>query len=248
MRVLSGPGHLLAGFGRWRTKPASMATGLLPAVIVFAVLAGATVGIILGVDDVVAWATGSLDGAAAWLRTIVRAAISALLIVAWLALAVVTFVALTLLVGEPFYSRIWSETERELHGSVPQGAVGWRTSALDSLRLVGRGLRGGALLILVGFVPVVGQVLVVVGGFSLAAWILANELLARPLEARGMDDRARRALIAGSRWHVFTFGLAVQACFWVPLGAVVAMPAAVVGATRLAGSLVHDPSADPSAA
>ncbi len=65
----------------------------------------------------------------------------------------------------------------------------------------------------------------------LTGWLLADELTSRALAARGLDRRARRALISANRARALGFGVATQLCFLVPLGAVAVMPAAVAGST-----------------
>ena len=93
-----------------------------------------------------------------------------------------------------------------------------------------------------------GAVVGGVVGLAVSGWLLAGELLARPLEAHGLDRVARRAVLRGQRARVLGFGVATQACFLVPLGAVAVMPAAVVGSTMLARDLLTRPEsrADPA--
>ena len=76
-----------------------------------------------------------------------------------------------------------------------------------------------------------------VTGIGLVALAL---VLGRPLEARGLDRHARRTLLRAPRAPVLGLGMATQACFLVPLGAVVAMPAAVAGATMLAREVLAE--------
>ena len=82
--------------------------------------------------------------------------------------------------------------------------------------------------------------------------LLADELTSRALVARGLDAAARRALRKDNRARVLGFGVATQLCFLVPLGAVLAMPAAVAGSTVLARTLLDARAAvghtDPSTA
>jgi CysZ protein len=95
---------------------------------------------------------------------------------------------------------------------------------------------------------VVGGVAGAVVGVVLTGWLLAGELASRPLAARGLDRRARGALLRAHRSRVLGFGVATQLCFLVPLGAVVTMPAAVAGATLLARSLLAPSAAAPATA
>jgi CysZ protein len=165
-------------------------------------------------------------------------------------LAFVTFTALTLIVGDPFYERIWKAVEADLGGPVPsEGPSFWRGVG-GALVLVLQGLVSAVLVALVGFVPVVGGVLAAVLGAILTGRLLARELTARVFDARHLAPDVRRALVRSHRWRFLGFGVATQLCFLVPLGAVVTMPAAVAGATLLARSVldeVHPPVPAPRA-
>jgi CysZ protein len=97
-------------------------------------------------------------------------------------------------------------------------------------------------VLLVGFLPVVGPVLGIAAGLVVSGRLLASELLARPLEARGLDRAARRELLRRNRGGMLGFGVATQAFFLIPLGAILVMPAAVVGATGLARDLLAEPA------
>lgn len=243
--ALSGPGALWRGFRMWRLRPGLMVLGAVPAVIVLAVLVAGLVGLVVVSDDLAAWATGFLgpSGAADAVRFLARVAVlGGYLFAAW-----TLFTALTLAIGEPFYAKIWRETELMLGGPVPTGEVGAWRSVLDSGRLV---VRSGGLALgvaVVGLVPVLGTILAAVLGFAVSGGFLARELLARPLEGRGLDATARAVVLARQRGRVLGFGVATQACFWVPFFAVVAMPAAVVGATLLARELLDEPVAGTTA-
>ncbi len=103
------------------------------------------------------------------------------------------------------------------------------------------------VLLLLGLLPVVGAAIALVGGLLVSGRLLAGELLARPLEARGLDRHQRRELLRRRRGPVWGFGLATQAFFLVPLGAVAVMPGAVAGATMLARDLLAEPVTDQTA-
>lgn len=222
----------------WRERPALMVLGVLPALLVLAVLVAGFVGLLFSVGDLVSWATPFLGDSGfgdvgRWLATV--AVLAAYLFAGW-----TLFVALTLTLGDPFYAKIWRETERMLGGEVPDQEVGAWRSSVDGAALVTRSVMLALVVAALGLVPVIGTVVAAVLGFSVAAHLVAQELLARPLEARGLDAAARRALLRPHRSTVWGFGLATQACFWVPFFAVVAMPAAVVGATVLARELLDE--------
>ncbi len=229
-----GAGYLKRGLAFLRTRPGLLLLGMVPALIVFAVLAAALVALVLQVGDLVAWSTAFADGWPEIVRDVLRVLLAAAIIVGSLLVASALFVGLTLTVGDPFYEKIWRETEVHLGGEVPEHAPGFWASARDGLRLIVVGVGFSALVLLSGLVPVVGPSIGIVVGIYFSGRLLARELLGRPLGARGLDVAAQRALVEPRRSLVLGFGVATQVCFLIPLGAVLAMPVAVAGAAILA--------------
>ncbi|HOA26718.1 MAG TPA: EI24 domain-containing protein, partial [Arachnia sp.] len=154
------------------------------------------------------------------------------------ALAVVTFTALTLIIGEPFYERIHRETEEVLGPPLPNGSVSLWRAVVSGVGFVLRGIGVALVVAVLGFIPVVGGALAAVVGVALTGSLLARELMARAFDAREFDDARRAQIVAAGRWRVLGFGIATQLCFLIPLGAVVTMPAAVAGATMLSRELI----------
>lgn len=229
-----GAGYLRKGFDFLRTRPRLLFLGMLPALIVFLVLGAAFVALVLHVGDLVTWATPFADDWASGPRSVVRGLLALAALVGALLLSSALFVGLTLAVGDPFYERIWRETEAALGGPVPDHEVEFWRSARDGLRLIVVGLGFSVLVLLSGFVPFIGPTVGISLGIAFSGRLLARELLGRPLGARGLDDAGQKAAAASSRSVVLGFGVMTQLCFLVPLGGVLVMPAAVAGATILA--------------
>ncbi len=229
-----GAGFLVRGLRLWRERPRLMLLGIVPALIVGVLLAGAFVALAVYADDLIDWATPFADDWADAVRSLFRLLLWLLVLVGAAILAIVTFTGLTLAVGDPFYEKIWKEVELSLGGDVPDRGVGWLRGALDGVVLVLMGLATAVLVFLIGLLPLVGAVIGFVLGLVLAGRLLAGELVSRPLEARGMDRVQRAALMRQHRGAMLGFGVCVQACFLVPLGGIAVMPAAVAGATYLA--------------
>lgn len=229
-----GAGFLVRGLRLWRERPRLMLLGIVPALIVGVLLAGAFVALAVYADDLIDWATPFADDWADAVRSLFRLLLWLLVLVGAAMLAIVTFTGLTLAVGDPFYEKIWKEVELSLGGDVPDRGVGWLRGALDGVVLVLMGLATAVLVFLIGLLPLVGAVIGFALGLVLAGRLLAGELVSRPLEARGMDRAQRAALMRQHRGAMLGFGVCVQACFLVPLGGIAVMPAAVAGATYLA--------------
>ncbi|WGY03793.1 EI24 domain-containing protein [Nocardioides sp. QY071] len=229
-----GAGYLLRGLRLWRERPSLMLLGIVPALIVAALVFTLLVVLVLYADDVVAWATPFADDWGDAVRGVFRGALYLVVLVGAVMLAIVTFTGLTLAVGDPFYEKIWKEVELSLGGDVPDRGVGWIRGAIDGLVLVALGIGTAIVVFLIGLLPVIGTVVGAVLGLVVAGRLLAGELVSRPLEARGMDRAARAALMRDHRGAMLGFGVCVQACFLVPFGGILVMPAAVAGATYLA--------------
>lgn len=240
----AGFGYLVKGqqwvgrHGRW------FGIGLLPGLITLVLYAGALVGLAYGADDLVSWATPfAADWSSPW-QGLFRGFLTALVWVFGLFLAVITFTAVTLLVGQPFYESLSEAVDRAEGGEVPRSGLPlWRElwiSARDSLRIVIRVAVYGVLLFALGFVPVVGQTVVPVLGFCVTGFFLAEELTAVALQRRRVELRERLVLLRGRRMLTLGFGVPLVLAFLVPFVAVLLMPGAVAGATLLVRDLTGD--------
>ena len=229
---------LFRGFSWWKRRPDLMLLGLLPALIVAVAIVILVLTIATYVEGFVGWATPFADGWDPLWRGVLRILLSLTLLIGFVVIAVFSFTALTLLIGDWFYERIWRAAEQHIDGYVPTAEPPfWRTVG-DSLLLAIPAVFTGILVSVIGFIPVVGTVLGAVLGVIFSGRILARELTTRPLEARGLTRAQRRDLLRTRPRRVLGFGVAVQLCFLVPGGAIVVMPAAVAGATHLARDLL----------
>lgn len=210
-----------------------MALGLVPAAIVGALfLAGlVTLGVFL--PALTEAMTPFADGWPGVWATVIRVTVGTALFAAALVLVAVSFTALTLIVGDPFYERIWRAVEADAGTPVAEAAYGFWRSVADGLWLVVRGIGIALAATLIALIPAVGGVLSTIFAVSFTGWLLADELTSRALIARGLTSQDRRRLMRRHRGRMLGFGVATQLCFLVPLGAVVTMPAAVAGATLL---------------
>jgi CysZ protein len=240
-----GASILPRGFGFWRRRPGAMALGLIPAAIVFAVLVVLIVLLVVNLDPVTIYLTGFADTWDESWRTLLRIGFGLALIVGLIVLYAFSFTALTLLIGDWFYERIWKAVEADLGEFTPGAEPGFWRSAGDGVLLVIRAIFTGLLIVLVGLVPLVGTVLAVVVGTFLSGRLVALELLTRPLEARGMTRQQRRAALHPHRARVLGFGVAVHLSFLIPGGAIIVMPAAVAGATVLAKHVLGETASTP---
>jgi CysZ protein len=207
---------LFRGLSICLRSPRLYALGLLPALIAGLLYAAALTLLILFLNDLSSAVTWFADDwSRAWRDAIRVFAGLGVLGVAGL-ISVLTFTAVTLLIGDPFYEKI-SERVEHRFGGVP-GAV-----------------------LFVGLIPVAGQILGAVLGGAIGGWVLALELTGVPFQRRGLRLRDRRAVLGRNRAMTLGFGAAVFASFLIPLGAVLLMPAAVAGAALLARRSLGQP-------
>lgn len=230
---------LLRGFGTWRTRPGLMTLGLVPAVIAALLLLAALIPFALSLGAISDALTPFADGWIEPWRGLFRGAVGLVLFAAALALASAVFSALALALGDPFYQRIWRAVETDLGGAPTTDGGGFWTALGEALRLVLLGVLVAILVLLLGFVPLVGGFLGPVLGVILTGRLLARELTGRAFDARDLTPADRAALFRGSRARVLGFGVATQLCFLIPGGAVAVMPAAVAGSTLLARTMLE---------
>lgn len=242
-RFVAGVGFLGRGLARWGTSPRLMLLGAIPALMVGLVYSAGVVALALNLRGLVVVSTPFAGSWPEPWQTLVRIAVGAAIAGLAVLLIVVTFTALTLAIGDPFYERIWRAVENQLGGLPPGSPRSWASGVADGFRMLARAIPGGLLLLLCGFLPLVGQTVVPVAAAFFAGWLLTVELTSRAFDWRGIPLRERRRMLRGNRAGALGFGLATYLVFLVPLGAVVAMPAAVAGATLLARGVL--PSTGP---
>ncbi|WP_307800925.1 EI24 domain-containing protein [Actinomadura violacea] len=242
--LFTGVRYLLRGIGWTARNPAQWLFGLIPALIVLAVYVAGLVALAFYLDDLAHWVTPFADGWSGAARTATRVVAGIAVYGASVFLAVLTFTAVTLLVGDPFYEAIAVRVEESQGGAPPEPDV-------PLLVQIGRALKDAVLLGLVallfavvffaaGFLPVVGQTVVPVIAALVSGYYLAGELTSIALERRGLLRKERFVRLRANRALAVGFGAATFVVFLIPLGAVFAMPGAVAGATLLARERLAD--------
>jgi CysZ protein len=240
-QLIRGFRHLLHGqrwvlrHGRW------WGFGLLPGLVALLLYVAALVALVTWATDVAAWVTPFADHWSSGTRSVVRDVVAVLLVCAGLMLAVVTFTAVTLVIGGPFYESL-SERVEEIEGGGPAPlGMSWVRQLLWGLRdafasvLVVAGI--GLFLFVLGFVPAIGQTVVPAVGICVSGFFLTEQLTALAFQRRGLTFRERVRRLRGRLPMALGFGVPLVLLFLIPLVAVFAMPGAVAGATLLARDL-----------
>ncbi|WP_433328637.1 EI24 domain-containing protein [Spirillospora sp. CA-294931] len=232
-----GAGYLFRGLGWMARRPGLWLFGLIPAVIVLMVYGSALVALAWNLDGLAGWLTPFADDWGDGPRKGLRVVTGLAIFGASAFVAVLTFTAVTLLVGDPFYERI-SERVEASQGGAP------RKHEEPLLAEIVREIKDTVLLAVIavsfavvffacGFLPVVGQTVVPVVAACVSGYFLAGELTSVALERRNIMRKERFALLKRNRPLTVGFGAATFVLFLIPLGAVLAMPGAVAGATLL---------------
>ena len=240
--IAGGMAYLVRGLRVWGTSPRLMLLGAIPAFIVGIVYVVAIVFFALNLVAIVDWLSPFAGSWGEPWRTGIRVAIGVALVAGVILLAVSTYSAVTLAVGDPFFERIWHGVEVRAGGAPGElDESVWRSLR----RGVGNGIRllfitilVGILVFVVGLIPVVGPVLGPVLGTLFGGWFLTLELSGYAFDARGLSLKQRRRMLGARRARTLGFGVLTYLLFLVPLAGLVLMPAAVAGATLLARDAV----------
>jgi CysZ protein len=218
---------------------------LIPGLISFAVVITALGSLLYFIDHVAAFATWFADDwnpdARRALRLVVGLAIAAVGIV----MAVLTFTALTITIGDPFYEAISAKVDERFGSGSPLVEVPWHRTLvrnlIDSLRLIALSLGVSVVLFCLGLIPLFGQTVVPVTGALIGGWLLAVEISGVAFNRRGMRLRERRRLLRSNRALALGFGVPVFVVFLVPFIAILVMPGAVAGATLMTRRVLGQP-------
>lgn len=234
---LTGVGLLIRGLGTYARNPGLVLLGMLPALITFALLVGAFIVLLVFLGPESRAVTWFADDWSAGARDAVRVLADIAIVGVFVLLAFVAFTGLTLAIGDPFYEKISERIENGLGGVPDAVELPWWREIIrglgESVRLLVFSAVVGVLLFVAGFLPAVGQTVVPVIGALVGGWALALELTGVAFGRRGIRLRGRRKVLRQHRFLALGFGVAVFVCFLIPLGAILVMPAAVVGATLM---------------
>lgn len=220
----------------WRTHATVMARGMVPAVIVACAMTVVVVGMAFAAPSMARW-LADLTGATGWLLTVIAVAFALAIVGATLVAAVVTFTAVTLMVGQPFYERL----SRDIDTLPPTVGAGEEPLLTATLRGIGEALRlllltvpVGLAGLIVSMIPVVGSAAAFVASALVGGWMLALELTTYPWARRGaVTLRARRAALRPMRPRAWGYGTGAFLVMLIPFAGIVMFPTVVAGATRL---------------
>lgn len=225
------------GLGILLRSPRLLLLGALPAVLTTLLLTGGLVALAFWIDDLSALVTPFADDWAAGWRTTVRVTAGVMMFGAAITIGLISFSALTLAIGAPFYEAIAEKVEDDLGLAPGEDLPFWRALGLGlrgGLALVLRSLMFTIPLVIAGFIPVLGQTVVPVLLALVTAWFFALELVAVTYYRRGMTLKEQRKTLAKRRGLALGLGLPASLLCVVPLLAIIVMPIAFTGGVLVA--------------
>ena len=235
---VTGVRYFGQGFGMLARRPRLLFIGMLPAVLTGVILLGGMIALVANIDHLAALVTPFAEDWSRGERLVTRLAAGLALVSAAVLLGLVGFTAVTLVIGGPFYENIAERIEDNLGITRGHIDLSWWKQFLSGLRdgimLLLRSLVFTIPLFLVGFLPVVGQLVVPVLVPLTTAWFMALEVVAVPFYRRGIGLRDRTAMLRRRRTLALGLGLPAALLSMIPLLAIVVMPVAFAGGVLVA--------------
>lgn len=216
-----------------------------PIVISVAVFAIVIVAAVAGFDALIDWLLAWLPGWLDWLRWLLWPvfALTAMLF------AIYLFTLLANLIGAPFNGLLAAKYESYLAGAAPPAdnrsllasSLSSLATEVRKLAYLARWLLLAAVLFLIPVINLIAPIIWLIMG----AWLLALEYGGYAMDNHGIDPKRQRQILAGRRGLALGFGAGVMFLSSVPLLNLLAMPAAVLGATRMWCSLGEEVRPSP---
>lgn len=219
------------GLGRFVIWPLLISIAVFSAIIF---VAAAGFGALI--DWLLAWLPAWLD----WIQFLLWP----LFALVALLMGIYSFTLLANLLGAPFNGLLAARYENHLRGVPPPSdersfvaaSLASLSHEIRKLLYLARWLLLAAILFVVPVVNLFAPLVWV----SMGAWLLALEYVGYPMDNHAVDAGRQRRLLAGRRSMALGFGAGVMLLSTVPLLNLLAMPAAVLGATRLWCDLGQD--------
>ena len=154
-----------------------------------------------------------------------------LFFLSFLVIGFFTFTLFANLIAAPYYSRLAAKTLQILSGQpVSKADLPWDKVFFGELRRIGYLLLRVLPLLLLFLIPVLNLLAPLLWA-AFAAWGLAMEFLAYPLEERGLVFAEQKQFMQQARWGVLSFGGLTGLGLTLPIVNLLIGQAAVIGAT-----------------
>jgi CysZ protein len=235
---LTGVGYFGQGLGMLVRRPKLLLIGMLPAVLTTAILLGAMIALVANIGHLAALVTPFADGWAGGWRVTARVVVGITMAGGSVLLGLVSFTALTSVVGSPFYQHIAERIEDDLGVAEGRGrGPAWKpplAEIRDAIVLTLRSLLFTIPLFLAGFLPAVGQTVVPVLVVLVTAWFMTLQVASVSFYRRGVYLRRQTAMLRQRRMLALGFGVPAVVLCMIPLMAIVVMPVTFAGGVLVA--------------
>ena len=243
---VAGASLLPRGLGLIVRRPRLFGLGVIPPAITSVVFIAVLVVVILQLESIVDWITPFADAWTPNVATTVRVLVGVALVSGLVVVMVISFTVVTLAIGSPIYDKLSESVEREF-GPVPELDEPVSTGAARAVRQSGAMIGTSALVTLplfaIGFIPVVGQVVVPVLSATFGGWMLGLELIGSTFERRNrLNLTERRAAMRKHRARVLGFAVPTFLLLAIPFVGVLVFPIATAAGTLLARQLLGEPT------
>jgi CysZ protein len=249
--LLGGASLLARGFGLVITRRRLFLLGGIPPLITSIVFLTVLITLVTNLDRLVPAIAGFASDWQPALLTALQIVVGVALVGGSVLIMVLLFSSITLLIGSPAYDKIAEFVDQEL-GEIPEPSTGAGRAAEDentavsvgrsvaqSLVLIAISLLGTIAFFLLGFIPLLGQIVVPVLSTIFGGWMLTTELLGPAFERRGLKRLSdRRQAMAGQKVRSIGFAVPTFLLLAIPFVSILVFPAATAGATMLARELV----------
>ena len=233
-QLSTGVGDLQRGLAALRAHPRCWKYVIAPAVITAALLVGLVFGVKYASAPIVEWLTVHLPH---WLAGIAGGVLHALVVIGLSAGAVVVFVPVAGLIAGPFAERLSEHLEQAITGQ-PSSPFQFGEFLHGLLLAIGHGLRrvlaslGGLLLVLViGWIPVIGTIGAIAATLWFAAHSAAYDCYDAVLGRKLMAYDAKLQYLARYRGRTMGLGGIVAVLMLIPVANLFALGLGAAGAT-----------------
>ncbi len=208
---------------------------LIPLLINMVLYTGAFV---LGYHSVSALIHQFIPGWLSWLNWILWP----LFFVSFLIIGFFTFTLFANLIAAPYYSQLASKTLQIISGNdIAKADLPWDKVFFGELRRIGYLLLRVLPLLLLFLIPVVNLIAPFLWA-AFAAWGIAMEFMAYPLEERGLPFAEQKQFLQQARMGVLSFGGITGLGLTLPVVNLLIGQAAVIGATIYVYRLSENPA------
>lgn len=147
------------------------------------------------------------------------------------------FVAVANLIGSPFYGMLSEKVEQHLSGETLTGDNSWKALIATIPRSLAREVHKlvyyvprAIILLILGFIPGINLIAGVLW-FGFSSWMMTLQYVDYPADNNNKSFAQLKTFAAERRWPSLSFGMLVYVVAMIPIVNLVAVPAAVCGAT-----------------